>query len=80
MGERQAMNDLFGERPVRLPRNPIALAAEPPELKAAKALAAQMGKKRSRRDKKQVAHLICLNLISMLKHRPKKVGSESTFR
>ena len=59
--------DLFGERPVRLPRNPIALPSEPPELKAAKALSAQLRHKRSRRDKQQVAHQICLNLISMLK-------------
>ena len=52
---------------MRLPRNPIALPSEPPELKAAKALAAQLRQKRSRHDKRQVAHLICLNLISMLK-------------
>ncbi len=64
--------DLFGDRPIRLrgdtPPNPIALPAEPAELKAARALSAQMRQKRSRRDKKQVAHLICLNLITMLKH------------
>ena len=60
-------SDLFGESPIRLPRNPISLPKEPPELKAAKALAAQLRHKRSRRDKQQVAHMICLNLISMLK-------------
>ncbi len=59
--------DLFGESPVRLRRRPIALSKEPPELKAAKALAAQLRHKRSRRDKQQVAHMICMNLISMLK-------------
>lgn len=59
--------DLFGESPVRLPRNPIALHKEPPELRAARALAAQIRHKRTRRDKQQVAHLICLNLISMLR-------------
>ena len=69
MGDHQVVNDLFGDRPVRLARNPISLPAEPPELRAAKALAAQMRHKRTRRDKKQVAHLICLNLISMLKHK-----------
>lgn len=72
MGERKRMSDpsgdLFGDRPIRLPRNPIALASEPPELKAAKALSQQIRSKRTRRDKQQVAHLICLNLISMLKH------------
>ena len=59
--------DLFGESPVRLPGNTIVLHREPPELKAAKALASQMRHKRNRREKQQVAHLICLNLISMLK-------------
>ena len=59
--------DLFGDSPVRLPRNPIALPAEPPELKAARALSTEIRRKRTRRDKQQVAHLICLNLISMLK-------------
>ena len=59
--------DLFGVSPIRLPRNPIALPKEPPELKAARALSAQLRHKRTRRDKQQVAHLICLNLISMLK-------------
>lgn len=59
--------DLFGESPIRLPRNPIVLHREPPELKAAKALSAQLRHKRNRREKQQVAHLICLNLISMLR-------------
>ncbi len=59
--------DLFGESPRRLPGNPIALPTEPAELKAARALAAQLRHKRSRREKQQVAHLICLNLISMLR-------------
>ena len=59
--------DLFGESPIRLPRNPIALPKEPPELKVARVLAAQIRHKRSRRDKQQVAHMICMNLISMLK-------------
>lgn len=59
--------DLFGESPIRLPRNPVVLRREPPELKAAKALSAQLRHKRNRREKQQVAHLICLNLISMLR-------------
>ena len=66
--------DLFGEPPVDPPRkvlpspDPIVLPAEPPELRAARALSAEMRNKRTRRAKKQVAHLICLNLITMLKH------------
>jgi hypothetical protein len=59
--------DLFGDSPRRLPRTPAAVRQEPAELRAARALAAQIRHKRTRRDKQQVAHLICLNLISMLK-------------
>ena len=71
MDDRASINvttpDLFGDSPRRLPRNPIALPGEPAELKAARSLAAQLRHKRTRRDKQQVAHLICLNLISMLR-------------
>ncbi len=59
--------DLFGDNPPRLPRSEIVLPMEPPELKVARALSAQLRHKRTRRDKQQVAHLICLNLISMLR-------------
>lgn len=59
--------DLFGDSPRRLPRTPPAVRQEPAELRAARALAAQIRHKRTRRDKQQVAHLICLNLISMLR-------------
>ncbi len=59
--------DLFGDSPHRLPRTPTAVRREPAELRAARALAAQIRHKRTRRDKQQVAHLICLNLISMLR-------------
>jgi len=59
--------DLFGDSPVRLTRHALARNPEPPELKAAKALSAQLRHKRNRREKRQVAHLICLNLISMLR-------------
>ncbi len=59
--------DLFGDSPVRMPKRPIALPSEPPELKAARALSAEIRRKRTRRDKQQVAHLICMNLISMLR-------------
>ena len=59
--------DLFGDSPVRLTRHALARNPEPPELRAAKALSAQLRHKRNRREKRQVAHLICLNLISMLR-------------
>ena len=60
--------DLFGDSPVRLTRHALARNPEPPELRAAKALSAQLRHKRNRREKRQVTHLICLNLISMLRH------------
>lgn len=67
------IGDLFGDQPAEPPRkapsaDPIVLPAEPPELRAARVLSAEMRNKRTRRDKKQLAHLICLNLITMLKH------------
>ena len=66
-GTTEKSRDLFGDAPVRLARNPIVLAQDPPELKAAKALSAQMRRQSTRREKKEVAHMICLNLISMLR-------------
>lgn len=64
----QVSPDLFGDSPVRLTRHTLESHREPPELKAAKALSAQLRHKRNRREKREVAHLICLNLISMLRH------------
>lgn len=59
--------DLFGDQPCRMPRNPIVLPKAPPELRAARALSAQMCGKLARHEKQKIAHLICLNLISMLR-------------
>ena len=59
--------DLFGKLPV--PRGgPVVKAPPSPELTAARALCHQIRLKRAPSDKQRIAHLICLNLLSMLKH------------
>ena len=59
--------DLFGEKPIPR-RGPAIKRRHTPELKAARALCRQILRKQARPDKKRIAHLICLNLVSMLKH------------
>jgi len=61
-------DDLFADAPVR-PRAPGSRRAPPRELAVARALSRQLRRKRARRDKQRIAHLICLNLISMLEHK-----------
>jgi len=59
--------DLFGEKPI--PRHGPEIGRRPaPELKAARALCRQILRKQASPEKKRIAHLICLNLVSMLKH------------
>jgi hypothetical protein len=41
----------------------------PVELSAARVLCHQLRNKRARTDKKRIVHLICLNLLTILKHR-----------
>lgn len=58
--------DLFGETPVRgqgaaIRRRPV------PELATARVLCRQLRHKQARPEKKRIAHLICLNLLSMLR-------------
>jgi len=59
--------DLFGEKPAprREPANRRRLA---PEMKVARALCRQILRKQASPEKKRIAHLICLNLLSMLKN------------
>jgi hypothetical protein len=58
--------DLFGKSPI--PRSALRIKAEfPPELTAARVLCRQLRRKQTSRDKKRIAHLICLNLLSMLR-------------
>ena len=59
--------DLFGRIPI--PRGgPVVKDRLPPELTAARALCRQLQRTRAPRDKQRIAHLICLNLLSMLRH------------
>jgi len=59
--------DLFGDVPIpgrdRLIKRGLA-----PELTTARVLCRQLRHKPARPDKRRIAHLICLNLLSMLKH------------
>ncbi len=64
-----ARDDLFADAPPFRPRTPVARRAPPRELAVARALSRQLRRKRARRDKQRIAHLICLNLISMLEHK-----------
>jgi hypothetical protein len=60
--------DLFGA--VANPRrSPLVARRIPLELKVAGVLCRQIRRQQAPRDKRRIAHLICLNLLSMLKHR-----------
>ena len=59
--------DLFGETPVR-GRDPVIKRKLAPELTTARVLCRQLRHKQARPDKKRIAHLICLNLLSILRH------------
>ena len=59
--------DLFGEMPI--PRRDTATKPSfAPALTTARVLCRQLRHKRARPDKQRIAHLICLNLLSMLTH------------
>ena len=59
--------DLFGKMPIPWDGS-VVKRRLPPELTAARALSHQIRRKRAPLDKQRIAHLICLNLLSMLKH------------
>lgn len=59
--------DLFGERPIPR-RDEVEKRSFAPALTTARVLCRQLRHKRARPDKQKIAHLICLNLLSMLKH------------
>jgi hypothetical protein len=58
--------DLFGLTPVP-GRDPMLRRRSAPELRAARVLCRQLRHKQARPDKKRIAHLICLNLLAMLR-------------
>jgi hypothetical protein len=59
--------DLFGATPVSR-RDPSTKRSLAPALTTARVLCRQLRHKQARPDKKRIAHLICLNLLSMLRH------------
>lgn len=61
--------DLFGGNPVLRP-NLVVKHKPAPELTAARVLCRQLRREQSRPDKQRIAHLICLNLLSMLRQHP----------
>jgi hypothetical protein len=59
--------DLFGATP--MPGRDRLIKSRPaPELTSARVLCRQLRRKPARPDKQRIAHLICLNLLSMLRH------------
>ena len=63
--------DLFGETPIPGQDRLIKPRSEP-ELTRARVLCRQLRRKQARPDKQRIAHLICLNLLSMLRQEPKR--------
>ena len=59
--------DLFGETPTPR-RDTVNERNFEPALKTARVLCRQLRHKQPRPEKQRIAHLICLNLLSMLKH------------
>jgi hypothetical protein len=58
--------DLFGETPIP-GQDPLIKRRSAPELMTARVLCRQLRRKHARPDKRRIAHLICLNLLSMLR-------------
>ncbi len=58
--------DLFDE-PQIIRREAVAKRSSSPELKTAHLLCRQLRHQRARQDKQRIAHLICLNLMLMLR-------------
>ncbi len=63
--------NLFAEIPVPR-REPVIRLRLAPELTAARVLCHQLQRNRTHPDKKRITHLICLNLLAILKQRPQE--------
>jgi|GEM_PF-1367211 len=59
--------DLFGEAPI-LRREAVSKRSFAPALTSARVLCRQLRRHRARPEKQRIAHLICLNLLSILNH------------
>jgi len=64
----EASGDLFGELPMNRGA-PLHKGRLQPELTVARALCRQLRRAPARWEKQQIAHQICLNLVSMLRRR-----------
>ncbi len=62
--------DLFEDPPVTHRQSSALLDRTPTELRSARALSRTLHRQKTRREKKHIVHLICLNLITMLRHGP----------
>ncbi len=67
-GTTEESGSLFAEKPISR-RSPVTRRKLAPELAAARVLCHQLRHKRARPEKERIAHLICLNLVAILKHR-----------
>jgi hypothetical protein len=66
--------DLFDDAPA-LGRHAAVRLRLAPELKAARALCRRLRHEQAQPDKKRIAHLICLSLLSILKCNAKRLSS-----
>lgn len=67
IGANGESGDLFGEIPIPR-REAVTKRSLAPALTTARVLCRELRHKRARPDKQRIAHLICLNLLSMLRH------------
>lgn len=65
IGASQETGDLFGEMPI-LRRDTVTKPGFAPAIKTARVLCRELRHKQARPEKQRIAHLICLNLLSML--------------
>jgi len=72
-GTTEKSGNLFAEKPIRRRPPMIKRRPAPAELSAARVLCHQLRNKRARTDKKRIVHLICLNLLTILRHRSQQV-------
>jgi hypothetical protein len=72
-GTTQESGNLFAEKRIS-GRSPAIRRTLVPELAAARVLCHQLRHKRARPEKERIVHLICLNLLSILKHRSQQVS------
>jgi hypothetical protein len=66
-GTTDEFSDLFEATPIPQDR-PLIKRRRPLELKFAGALCRQLRRRQAPQEKRRIAHLICLNLLSMLRH------------